>query len=187
MLTDDRIIGIAIGAAKAADIPAPFVLALVEVESGGNPWAWNPEPAYRYYWNTKTGRPFRALTPAETASRVPPCDFPAFPGADRDAEFWGQGVSWGLMQVMGAVARERGFGAPFLTALCDPAENCRIGVAVFRSMMERFGKAPSAIAAYNAGSPRYVPGTRTFVNQSYVDRVLAAVAAWTKKLEGPPL
>jgi len=181
---DRSVIAGAVDAARLAGLPAEYALAVVSVESGGQQWAYNPEPRYRYLWDVAAGKPFRALTPAELASRFPPDDFRAPPGADPDAEYWGQSASWGLMQIMGAVARERGFRGQFLPALCDPLENLRIGCRVLFSCFERFGKAPAAIAAYNAGSPRYIDGTRnidgprTFVNQAYVDKVLKAAELW---------
>ena len=34
-------------AARKHALPAGLVAAIVAVESGGNTWAWNPEPGYR--------------------------------------------------------------------------------------------------------------------------------------------
>src|SRR5687767_808548 len=76
-------------------------------ESGGNTWAYNPEQRYRYFWNVKLWKPFREVTDPECSSEFPPVDFPTLAG-DRDQEWWAQQASWGLMQVMGAVAREHG-------------------------------------------------------------------------------
>ena len=106
-------------AAARHALPELLVIAVVEVESAGNSWAWNPEPRYRYLWDVKRGRPFRPLTEAERASEIPPDDFSCIAG-DRDQEWWGQQASWGLMQVMGAVAREHGFRGPYLTELSVP-------------------------------------------------------------------
>ena len=179
-----------IEAAKRVGVLPQYVLAIITVESHGNPWAWNPEPKYRFLWNVRTDAAFRKLTAAEIESEIPPFDFPAPAGADRDAEYWGQSASWGLMQVMGAVAREDGYTDPFLTGLCDPLEGATRGTRHFAGLMGRYGKAESAIAAYNAGSPRYLPGGRVFVNQGYVDKVLAAVEYWRvwfkDNPQGPP-
>ncbi|MGD0955720.1 MAG: hypothetical protein ABR953_02685 [Candidatus Acidiferrales bacterium] len=38
-------------------------------------------------------------------------------------------ISWGLMQVMGQVARKHGFTGKFLSALCDPVTALDIGCA----------------------------------------------------------
>ena len=91
--------------AAAHGLPPLLITALVEQESAGDPYAWNPEPRYRYLWDVKRNAPFRTPTEAERASEIPPHDFPTL-GGDRDQEWWGQQASWGLMQVMGAVARE---------------------------------------------------------------------------------
>src|SRR5688572_9407095 len=95
-------------AAEEHALDPELLEAQVFVESGDNAHAWNPEPAYRYLWDVRQGRPFRPLTPAERQSEVPPADFPTLAG-DRDQEWWAQQASWGLLQVLGAVAREDGF------------------------------------------------------------------------------
>src|SRR5688572_17064220 len=89
-------------------LPATLVFGVCAVESSDNPYAWNPEPKYRYLWDVRRNKPFRALASYEVDSKVPPSDFFGKSG-DRDQEWWAQQASWGLMQVMGAVARERGF------------------------------------------------------------------------------
>jgi len=148
-----------------------LVASFICVESSGNPWAWNPEPPYRYMWDLKRKRPFRPLTVDERASERPPADFPGMPGADPDAEWWGQQTSWGLMQVMGAVARERGFTGTFLTELCDPAKNVWIGCRHLVGLSRRFS-GTDLYAAYNAGSPRRV-ASGAYENQGYVDKIVA--------------
>lgn len=161
-------------AADHFGLPFWLVAAIVRVESGGNPWAWNPEPPYRYLWDVRLGRPFRALTAAEIQSERPPADFPALAG-DRDQEWWAQAASWGLMQVMGAVARERGYRGPYLTALLDPETALHYGCAHLASLRDRHHARydwPGVIAAYNAGSPRLAGGR--YVNQGYVDKVFQA-------------
>lgn len=165
-------------AARDYLLPTGLVLGMIEVESGGSPWAWNPEPGYRYLYDVANRRPFRALTMQERSSEKPPQDFPYLAG-DRDQEWWGQQASFGLMQVMGAVAREHGCDVPYLTALCDPALGLLYGCRHLSSLMSRYawnGQITAAIAAYNAGSPRKV-GTR-FENQHYVDRVMAAARGY---------
>lgn len=138
-------------AALACSLDPRMVEALVMVESGGNTFAWNPEPKYRYLWNLRTKQPFRSLTADELASKEPPPDFPASAG-DRDQEWWGQQASWGLMQLMGALARERGFMGPYLPQLCDPQLNLQIGCRHLRNLLEwSDGHTGKALGAYNAG------------------------------------
>lgn len=152
-------------------LDAQLVASFICVESSGNPWAWKPEPPYRYLWDVAKGRPFRALTHDERMSEVAPKDFPVPAGADREAEWWGQQISWGLMQVMGGVARERGFSGVFLTQLCDPAEGVWVGCRHLAALLRRYRHLPDTIAAYNAGSPRKL-ATGVYENQQYVDKVL---------------
>jgi soluble lytic murein transglycosylase-like protein len=171
-------------AARAAGLPLALALATIENESSGRPAAWNPEPAYRYLWDCKAKRPFRSLTPAETASEVPPADFPAWPGQPKDAEWWGQQASWGLMQVMGGVARQQGFAGDFHTELCTvPALGVEHGCRYLAGCIRRWGSEARGVAAYNAGSPRPAAGGG-FENQAYVDKILAARGRWLLTL-GP--
>lgn len=149
-----------------------LVLALVAQESGGNVYAWNPEPPYRYLVDCRTGRPFRPLTPTERASEVPPRDFPAFAG-DRDQEWWGQQASWGLMQIMGAVAREQGFRGPYLPELCEAHVNLQFGCRVLASNIRwAGGNVAKALGAYNAGRG----GATGSAGTAYGQKVLARLA-----------
>ena len=85
-----------------------------------------------------------------------------------------QMTSWGLMQVMGAVARELGHTGP-LSDLLDPPTGLFYGCLHLRRFRAKYDIWPDVIAAYNAGSPRRVAGQiGPYVNQSYVDKVLAA-------------
>lgn len=161
--------------AAAHSLPPLLIIAIIEQESSANLWAWNPEPHYRYLWDVKRNAPFRTLTAEERTSERPPADFPCFAG-DRDQEWWGQQASWGLMQVMGAVAREHGFRANYLPELCDPELNIEYGCRHLLALKGRFFQAhgwAGVIAAYNAGSPVIVntPAGPKFQNQHYVDGV----------------
>lgn len=152
-----------------------WVLGIVTVESGGEADAWNPEPRYRYLWDLRAGKPFRALTPEENVSETPPKDFAAPRGIDPDAEWWGQQASWGLMQVMGAVARELGYTGRHMPGLCRPEIGVRYGCRHLAALLRRHGsKLELAVAAYNAGSPRLEePRVRDYVN-----KVLLAIDEW---------
>lgn len=158
--------------AKVVGTDARFLRAIVLVESNWNPWAWNPEPRYRYLWNVRTQQPFRALTHAQIASEDPPIDFPTMAG-DRDQEWWGQQASWGLCQVMGAVAREHGFTRPYLPELCDPESNLMIGAKVLRALVAwSKGDLSQAAAAYNAGVGNWQSGW----GRNYSGKIMGAYA-----------
>lgn len=160
--------------AKSHGLDPRIVKAMVIVESSGDHTAWNPEPRYRYFWNVKLWKPFRPISDAENASEYPPKDFPTLAG-DPDQEWWAQQASWGIMQVMGAVAREQGCRDRFLTSLCRDAETgllygCRVLQGHLRWSK---GVVDQAIAAYNGGhSGNQNPPYR---NAVYVAKVHAAM------------
>jgi hypothetical protein len=89
-------------AAKHALDPA-LVCAVIEQESAWDPHAIRYEPGFRTRYVAPQGLP-----PTEEIARS---------------------ISWGLMQVMGQLAREHGFHGKFLSALCDPALGLEIGCA----------------------------------------------------------
>lgn len=158
-------------AAKTFSLDPQVVAGLVMTESGGDTCAWNPEPRYRYFWDVKHNKPFRAITSAELASKFPPPDFPVLFG-DADQEWWAQQASWGLMQVMGAVAREHGYSTPYLTDMCvSSTRNLVVGCKHLRQLLDwSKGDVQQALAAYNGGMGGNV--ARPFHNQAYADKVL---------------
>lgn len=138
-------------AASAVSLSADLVEAVVVVESGGNPWAVNYEPRYRYLWDVSKAAPFRPMTAAEQASEIPPSDFRALAG-DADQEWISQQTSWGLMQLMGALARELGFFGPYLSELCRVDLNLKLGCKHLSTLLRwANGDEGKAVAAYNAG------------------------------------
>jgi hypothetical protein len=151
-------------------LPTGVVSALIWIESGNDPDAWNPEPKYRYFWDVQKNAPFRVLTLGEVASKVPPADFPCLAG-DPDQEWWAQQASWGLMQVMGAVAREEGFHGKYLTALCRPTVNLECGCAHLAAQYKwADGNLEQTLAAYNGG--RAGNNAAPYRNAAYAARVL---------------
>jgi soluble lytic murein transglycosylase-like protein len=143
--------------AAAHGLPFVLVHAIVQVESGGNPWAVRYEPAFfsRYV--------------ADRGHRV-------WPGCSRDTEERLRACSFGLMQLMGQTARERGFDGPFLSTLCDAFTGLDYGCRHLVWLGNRYKKKNDwtpAVAAYNAGSPRKGSDGK-WVNQEYVDKIRAA-------------
>lgn len=116
-----------------------------------------------------------AVTDAEVAAKKPPEAFKAAArGVDPDAEWWGQQASWGLMQMMGAVARERGFTGAFLNELHDPVLNIEIGCRHLAYYAKRYLASldwPGVLRAYNGGpyaathntNPEYPPKVAAFI------------------------
>jgi len=74
-------------------------------------------------------------------------------------EAYSRGFSWGLMQVMGQVARETGFDALFLSALCDPEQGLAVGCKVLRKKFDAMaGDNTRALLAWNGGGNSAYPG-----------------------------
>ena len=128
-------------AAAAQSLDPALVCSVVEQESGWNPWAMRYEPAFfsKYVASLYTNNKVTA------------------------SEAYERGFSWGLMQVMGQVAREFGFDALFLSALCDPEEGLSVGCKVLRKKFDAMaGDITRALLAWNGGG-----------NASYAAQVLA--------------
>lgn len=149
-----------------------LVLAIIAQESRGRPAAWNPEPRYRWLVNYETGEPHE-VTEVQARMKMPPNGFPHPAGVDADAEFLGQQASWGLLQVMGAVARERGFRGTDFGALCEPWRGLHYGIRHLSYLRKRFGDGDDMLATYNGG-----PAAKG-KNRSYV----AAVHAKLEEIE----
>ncbi len=97
-----------------------------------NPWAVRYEPAfYSRYIEKMVG-----LTQTEKTMRA---------------------TSFGLMQVLGQVAREQGFDAKFLTGLLDPLDGINAGCKRLKRAMDKaHGDVRDALLDYNGGaSPDY--------------------------------
>jgi soluble lytic murein transglycosylase-like protein len=130
-----------------------FVSAIISAESSWNPWVVRHEPLYTYLY-----------CPRECASKF------GIPSAT--TETFMQKTSFGLMQVMGAVAREAGFDR-WLTELLQPEIGLQYGCMHLKKQLARYGgDEMKAAASYNHGSAQMTSG-RLFVNQWYVDRVHA--------------
>ncbi|WP_421793945.1 lytic transglycosylase domain-containing protein [Hydrocarboniphaga effusa] len=163
-------------AAGATDFGLPYdiVLAVCRKESSLNPWAARYEPDYRYLWDCEKNRPYNIRAADMTLDRAPD-DFAGTAGATPHTEWIAQQTSYGLMQPMGALARELGFKG-YLSQLFNPVENVAIGCRHLRDLHKRhyakFGWA-GTLAAYNAGSPRFQANGKTYVNQQYVDGVFS--------------
>jgi soluble lytic murein transglycosylase-like protein len=68
-------------------------------------------------------------------------------------EAYARGFSWGLMQVMGQVAREAGFEALFLSVLCDPEQGLAVGCKVLCKKLDAMaGGTTRALLAWNGGA-----------------------------------
>ena len=74
------------------------------------------------------------------------------------SEAYARGFSWGLMQVMGQVARETGFDPVCLSSLCDPDQGLAIGCKVLRRKLDAMaGDTMRGLLAWNGGSNTAYP------------------------------
>ena len=135
-------------------VPADLILALIWQESSGNPWAERYEKYYQYFWDRKSGAPLYDKSKSVSENRDAAL---AILGS---TEFNAQCTSRGLMQVMGAVARERGFPGQFLTELCDPEIGIEYGVRHLTIFLKKY-ELRTALLRYNGGG-----------RESYPDEVL---------------
>jgi soluble lytic murein transglycosylase-like protein len=126
-----ELIALARAAAAQHSLAPSLVCAVIEQESAWVVHAIRYEPAFRARYVAPLG-----LTPTEEIARS---------------------ISWGLMQVMGQVAREHGFGGKFLSALCDPAAGLDIGCAVLAAKLAAAaGNVSRGLELWNGGAnPAY--------------------------------
>jgi soluble lytic murein transglycosylase-like protein len=133
-------------------ITVELVLALIWVESDGDPWAVRYESNYQYFYDYKRKQSLYDKTQDRRANR-------AFALLLGSTEFSLQSTSFGLCQIMGAAARERGFGGKWLTELCDPDINIKFGTQHLFEWGFNYGKVTDldeALARWN-GSASYPP------------------------------
>lgn len=134
-------------------VPPALVLGVIHTESAGNADAMRFEPGYKFLFEPKS--------------------YAAKHGWTEETEKALQMFSYGLMQVMGAVAREMGFNLhPKL--LLVPKINLSWSLLHLWSLKQRFKTWPDAVAAYNWGHPARSLLSGKYKNQAYVDKVFAA-------------
>lgn len=126
-----------------------LVGAIVAVESRWNPYAIRYEPAYQWLYQ--------------------PERYAKMHNTSREAESHFQRYSWGLMQILGATAREIGFNLP-MPALCEPMIGLEYGIRYLMVLKRNYLKRDDLIAAYNAGTAKKNAAGR-YQNQNYVDKV----------------
>jgi soluble lytic murein transglycosylase-like protein len=137
------LIALARAVAGRHSLAPDLVCAVIEQESAWDAHAIRYEPAFRARYVAPLG-----LTPTEEIARS---------------------MSWGLLQVMGQVAREHSFEGKFLSELCEPAAGLDIGCAVLAAKLAAAaGNVPRALALWNGGA-----------NVGYAAEVLARIPRYT--------
>lgn len=128
--------------AERHGVDETLVCAVVEQESAWDTHAMRYEPGFRAHYVAPLGLP-----PTEEIARS---------------------ISWGLMQVMGQVARERGFTGKFLSALSDPNVGIAIGCEVLGAKISAASNDIwRALELWNGGA-----------NPDYSAQVIARVARY---------
>jgi len=130
-------------AARVYHLEPELLAGLVMRESSGDPAATRYEKDYPYLWDVLARRPIRS---------VDPMTFPSLDG-DGPGEWHNQKTSFGLAQVMGAVARQYGFAGAFDPDFLSPTTNCLYGARHLASFLKKWGNESDALSAYNAGAP----------------------------------
>lgn len=119
--------------ARLKGLDPALVCAVVEQESGWNTWAMRYEPAF-----------FQKYVAHQVNLS--------------DTERQARATSWGLMQVMGEVARERGFKPQFLSSLCDPDLGLNVGCDHLKHMLDLAnGDQAQALLKWNGGGNAEYP------------------------------
>jgi len=118
--------------AKLYGLDPALVCAVCEQESGWDCWAMRYEPLFFVRYVSK------------------------LPGLS-DTERQARATSWGLMQVMGEVARELGFSHKFLAMLCDPDIGLTVGCnKLSKCLAAEGGDEAKALLRWNGGgNPEY--------------------------------
>lgn len=127
---------LAVAAAKTHGLDSNLVCAVVEQESSWEPWSIRFEPRFK-------------------ARYVDPLNL-------SDTEATARSFSWGLMQLMGEVARELGY-RDHLAKLCDPATGLEWGCQLLvKKLALAKGDVHQGLQYWNGGG-----------NPDYADQVLA--------------
>jgi soluble lytic murein transglycosylase-like protein len=144
-----EIIELARRIAFAHGLDPALVCAVIEQESAWNPWAVRYEPGFLS----------RYVAPLYTAGKL------------SATEAYTRAMSWGLMQVMGQVAREAGFEEASLAELCDPFVGVDWGCRLLAARMARAkGDVATALLTWNGGA-----------NPDYPAEVLARTRNYSSK------
>jgi soluble lytic murein transglycosylase-like protein len=144
-----EIIELARRIAFAHGLDPALVCAVIEQESAWNPWAVRYEPGFLS----------RYVAPLYTAGKL------------SATEAYTRAMSWGLMQVMGQVAREAGFEEASLAELCDPFVGVDWGCRLLAARLARAkGDVATALLAWNGGA-----------NPDYPAEVLARTRNYSSK------
>ncbi|SRR6266550_4559824 len=134
-MTKETILQLARAIAAQHGLPQEIVCGMIERESTDSEWAVRYEPGFLA----------RYVMPQYNEGKL---DI---------TETYTRSMSWGVMQVMGQVAREFGFTGKYLSELCDPAVGIEYGCRKLHKCLETAnGDMGVALDRYNgSGNPNY--------------------------------
>ena len=136
-------------AAEKHGIDPTIVYGVVQQESTGNSIACRFEKNYKWLYKPGSVKPRSCSLDTEVAS---------------------QKMSWGLMQVMGAVYRELGYKDWLSKVLTLPELQLDYGCKFLKKKIDKYGL-HEGILCYNSGSPLF-NDDGSYKNQYYLDKVL---------------
>lgn len=148
-MISDEISAVIWECSKTFSLDEKLIKAVVLAESEGQPFKNRHEKNWTYFKDVDIWAQKRCVT--EITERM------------------NQMSSWGLMQVMGSVARELGFDRD-LPELCIPQVGVYFGSMKLRKLSDKYHNPYDMIASYNAGRP-VLTSVGHYKNQSYVDKV----------------
>lgn len=126
-----------IEASQQTGISPMLLAAVIHQESAGNPFAVRYEPNFfKKYVEDKTRKTMLGHVPTR-------CAF--------ETEARLRATSFGLMQIMGQVLRERGFKGEFLTEALDPKTNLKWGSEFLQTLLLKHQDTEAALLRWNGG------------------------------------
>jgi len=149
----EKILELAVKTAQAKGLTGleHIICGIIQKESAFNPYTARYEPHYR--WLYKPEKFYKTYS------------------SSIKTEIVFQKTSWGLMQVMGALARELGYEKPLPFLFVDVEAQLGLGITYFKMLLDRYGNIEDAVSAYNAGYPAKNEAGM-YINQNYVSDVL---------------
>jgi len=129
------------------DLKKDMLHAMILNESHGNTWAMRYEPKWHYFYKVPEMAQRNQITEI-TEQQL-------------------QSFSYGLLQVMGGVARELQYFGP-LPQLLNPSVGLEFGCKKLKELGKRYDRLDDLVSAYNAGTP--IKRLGVFQNQGYVDK-----------------
>lgn len=125
--------------------------------------------------------PFRAKTEASYRWLSLPNGHALRLGITYETEVALQSISYGLMQIMGATARQFGYNGQLAELAGNPSISLHFGTLYLQHCLKLYPKLEDTISAYNAGHPEEI-ANGIYRNQSYEDAVKKFMAEkpWLK-------